>query len=111
VAATRDAEYQAILELQKMLGNPNMPIRDSSEILDTAKAKHILARACLEPATGAPFFSGPGDLGETATEHELLAVFVEYMDLKGEVDPALEELNDEQLQIIDEAIKKRIALY
>jgi hypothetical protein len=101
------ASSKALAEVQLMVGDNFIPRNEAGEALAAARAKHIVARACFVPETEELFFDSPDELGSIATEMEIYAVYKRYEDHKEDTDPDLHELSEEDLNIIDGAIKKK----
>lgn len=97
----------ALRETQERLGDEFVPRADAHEALEGAKAKHLLALACMVPDTDEPFFASAQELGDIATDDEILRVFERYIEHKDATDPELEEMPVEHLDVILEAIKKK----
>lgn len=105
----RSADSAALREAQAEFENRSTPRNEAAEALGIAKAKQVLVKACRNPDDGKPFFANPKELGDLATIGELHAVYQMYSDFVDEVDPDLESLSEEELEIIDEHIKKKAA--
>lgn len=103
----RGANRRALAAVQHEMANSAIPRNEADEALEAAKARQILAKACMVPETDKPFFDSADELGDIATTGELQAVYVMYLQHCDMVDPALEDLSEEQLDVIDEAIKKK----
>lgn len=75
-----------------------------------AAAEHmvqILARAVRDPSDGRQVFASAVELGTTATEDEISALWEEYSGFRRSVDPELEELSDEAFDEFVETVKKK----
>lgn len=110
--AERDAaDAAAIQAVGRSYGDDDrVTVRDLADAIARARAAHYLALAIEEPdEPGVPVFSDPEELAAFATEDELTALFNEYADHKSDVDPELVEFNEEEIAIIDQAIKKKDA--
>jgi hypothetical protein len=83
---------------------------DMQETIQAAKAKHMIARSFLNPDENSQFFKSAKELGDLATEDELIACFEMYLEHKNSVDPDLEDLSEEHLATLIEAIKKKDAI-
>ena len=105
----RVSDAEALVEVQEQLGDSSVPRNISLSMLQTAQAKHAMARACMVVGQDEKFFDSPMELGAVSSEYELFAVFKQYQAHVEEVDPDIEALNDEQLEIVVEAVKKKDA--